>query len=291
MAPLIVITGPTASGKSDLALRLAERWGGEIICADSRTVYRGLDIGTAKPSREDQARVPHHLLDIVNPDERFTAHDFQEQALRAIASIRSRDKIPFLVGGTGLYIDSVVLEFKFGSDINLKDRKRLETLSINELQTMLKKQHIELPSNALNKRHLVRELERRGDTGSRRVRPRATTHVVAIATEKSILQSRILERIRAMVDGGVIEEAKRVAAQYGWSSEALSGNIYQHVRRYTQHPLSRDEMINECAGRDWQLVRRQLTWLRRHDYVRWMDVSMAEQYFDHIIQDYRDEHR
>ena len=113
--PLVVIAGPTASGKTALAIRLAERYDGEIICADSRTIYKGMDIGTAKPSAEEQARVPHWGLDIVEPGERFTVADFKAYAERKIQEIRERDRIPFLVGGTGLYIDAVIFDFQFKS--------------------------------------------------------------------------------------------------------------------------------------------------------------------------------
>ena len=154
MAPLIVITGPTGSGKTGLAIELAEKWGGEIVCADSRTVYKGMDIGTAKPTIEERARVPHHLLDIIEPNERFTVHDFQQFARKAIVEIRTRGHIPFLVGGTGLYIDSVVLDYEFPED-DAELREYLSVKSIGELHSMIKSQHIAIPQNDQNKRHLV----------------------------------------------------------------------------------------------------------------------------------------
>jgi tRNA dimethylallyltransferase len=145
-APLIVIVGPTASGKSALAMQLAERFGGEIICADSRTVYKGMDIGTAKPSAEDQARVPHHGLDLVEPGERFSAVDFKNYATQTIADIRARGKIPFLVGGTGLYVDAVIFDYHFGqADPEL--RAKLEALSLEELHEYCRNNNIKLPEN------------------------------------------------------------------------------------------------------------------------------------------------
>jgi tRNA dimethylallyltransferase len=115
--PLIVIVGPTASGKTSLAIDIAKQFGGEIICADSRTVYIGMDIGTAKPSRAEQAMVPHWALDLVEPGQRFTAADFKEYANKKIAEIRSRGNIPMIVGGTGLYVDGVIFDYKFGDDV------------------------------------------------------------------------------------------------------------------------------------------------------------------------------
>src|SRR5215216_6778680 len=111
--PLITIVGPTASGKTSLAVELAEQFGGEIICADSRTVYRGMDIGTAKPSKADQKRVPHWGIDLVDPDQKFSAADFKVYANQKIKEIRARGHIPFLVGGTGLYVDAVIFDYQF----------------------------------------------------------------------------------------------------------------------------------------------------------------------------------
>ena len=192
--PLIVITGPTASGKSALALELAERYNGEIICGDSRTVYKGMDIGTAKPSIEDQNRVPHHLLDVVTPDERFTAADFQTLAQEAIHNIRSRGKIPFVVGGTGLYIDGLILDYEFGNDADVELRKKREQMTTDELLVELKKQQIEVPHNHDNKRHLVRALEQGTINRNRSNIPQNGVFVVAIATEKTELYGRISKR-------------------------------------------------------------------------------------------------
>ena len=132
--PLIVIAGPTASGKTALAVRLAERFGGEIICADSRTIYRGMDIGTAKPTRDERASVPHWGLDLVEPGERFTVATFKAYAEQKIAEIRERGNIPFLVGGTGLYIDAIVFDFAFAGEANEVLREQLEQMNVQELQ-------------------------------------------------------------------------------------------------------------------------------------------------------------
>ena len=145
MAPLVVITGPTASGKTGLALELAKKYDGEIICADSRTIYRGMDIGTAKPTTIERATVPHHGLDLVEPGERFTAHDFQRIANEAIGDIRKRGHVPFLVGGTGLYIDAVVREYQWPDTV--ADPASFSNSSINELRMMIKNQRLPLAVN------------------------------------------------------------------------------------------------------------------------------------------------
>jgi tRNA dimethylallyltransferase len=159
---LIAIVGETASGKSALALDLAERYNGEIIAADSRTVYRGMDIGTAKPSVADRARVPHHLIDIADPDQSISAADFQRLAYKAIADIQAREKNAFLVGGTGLYIDAVLYNFKFHGPADLAERAKLEKLSVVELRQQLQDEGTPLPTNQNNPRHLVRQLETKG---------------------------------------------------------------------------------------------------------------------------------
>lgn len=282
MAPLIVIAGPTASGKTGLALELAERYGGEIVCADSRTIYKGMDIGTAKPTREEQARVPHHLLDVVEPGGVFTAKDFQERALEAIADIRARKKVPFLVGGTGLYIDAVILEYQWPEQI--ADRARFEALSVSELQSMIKKQQLDMPANLENKRHLVNVLVRGGVSGKALSSPRENTSVVAIATEKDILATRIRQRATVMFDGGVIEEAKALASRYGWESEAMSSNIYPIIRKVVEGTITQAEAIELFIIKDMQLAKRQLTWFRRHDFIQWLPLEEAKEHIETILR-------
>lgn len=281
MAPLIVITGPTGSGKTGLAIELAQRYGGEIICADSRTIYKGMDIGTAKPTAEEQERVPHHLLDIVEPGERYTVADFQTNAYKKIEQIRNHDKIPFLVGGTGLYIDAVVREYEWPEVVeNEVDRNELDKCTVEDLQAMLKKQHIPLPVNNLNKRHLISTLIRGGEQGKARSSPRENTIVVAIATNKSELEDRIRQRAHVMFDEGVIEETKMLAERYGWDSEAMLSNIYPIVRRVISGEITKEAGIELFVIKDRQLAKRQITWLKRHDYVQWLSLDEARSFIE-----------
>lgn len=284
MAPLIVITGPTASGKTGLALSLAERYQGEIVCADSRTIYAGMDIGTAKPTAKEQSRVPHHGLDAARPGERYTAADFQVDAYRAINSIRNRNHTPFLVGGTGLYIDAVVREYEWPSTAHSDEERRvLEGCTTSELQTMIKKQQLPLPVNQQNRRHLINTLLRSGKQGISLDVPRESTIVVAIATEMSILELRIRERAHAMFKQGVVEEAQRLASQFGWESEAMSGNIYPLIRQVIDGKMTEAQAIEKFVIKDRQLAKRQVSWLKRHKYVRWLTLDEAEHYLEQIL--------
>jgi tRNA dimethylallyltransferase len=271
-APLIVIVGPTASGKSALAMKLAEQFGGEIICADSRTVYKGMDIGTAKPSAEDQARVPHHGLDLVEPGERFSAVDFKNYATETIADIR-----PFLVGGTGLYVDAVIFDYQFGqADPEL--REKLEALSLKELHQYCKDNNVKLPENEKNRRYVIREIERKNDSGARLQEPQQNTIIVGITTNEDILRKRIQERSEHLFESGVVEEARALGDKYGWENEAMTGNIYRIIRDLLDEEITQDEAerLNEIA--DWQLTRRQLSWLRRNPFIKWLELDYAEKY-------------
>ncbi|HEX8390351.1 MAG TPA: tRNA (adenosine(37)-N6)-dimethylallyltransferase MiaA [Candidatus Saccharimonadales bacterium] len=277
--PLIVITGPTASGKSGLALDLAEHYSGEIICADSRTVYIGMDIGTAKPNQAEQARVPHHLLDVVEPGERFTAVDFQRLARLAIDAIQARGKLPFVVGGTGLYIDALVREYEWPEASNNGDKfATYEALTLVELQAMIKALQLSLPTIPLNKRHLIATLLRRGQSGVKRDEPDANTHVVAITTDMDVLKRRIRTRAEAMFAGGVLEEAAELANRYGERSEAMTGNIYPLLQAVLHGKMTQNEAIERFVIKDRQLAKRQLTYLKRLHYIQWLSLDEARNY-------------
>lgn len=283
-ALLVVITGPTASGKSGLAVELAEQYNGEIICADSRTIYKGMDVGTAKPSVQEQARVRHWLLDVARPNERFTVSDFQKQAYAAIEDIRSRGKIPFLVGGTGLYVDSVVLDFHFGVEPNEQDRKLMQDMTVEQLQSLLKQHHIPLPENEKNKRYLIRSYEKNNEREQRRNQPLDGTIVVALKTEKQELETRIKKRIDDMFNQNIVTETQRLFENYPHNCEALTGNIYSIVNRYIDGEITIEQAKERACIRDRQLVKRQKTWLKRHHYVQWFELDEARKYLSRYLE-------
>ena len=281
--PLIVIIGPTASGKTSLAIQLAKKYRGEIICADSRTVYRGMNIGTAKPSLGEQQVVPHWGLDLVDPGDSFSASQFKDYACQKIKEIRSRGNIPFLVGGTGLYIDSVIFDFQFGAKSNEDKRCDLQEMTVSELQQYCANHNILLPENSKNKRYLVRAIERADEKPSRLEVPLNNTIVVGITTDKQLLKQRITDRAKKMFKDGVVEETIELANNSGWCNEAMTGNVYPIIKKLIEKEIDEDQTIREFIVSDVNLVKRQLTWFRRNPFIEWGDVHSCEQYLSRVL--------
>jgi tRNA dimethylallyltransferase len=276
--PLVVIVGPTASGKTALAIELAEKVGGEIICADSRTIYKYMDIGTAKPSAEERTRVPHWGLDLVEPNTRYTAADFKLYAEQKIAEIRSRGHIPFLVGGTGLYVDAVIFNYQFGNDVDQDQRAKLENLTIEQLHEYCEDNNVPLPENKLNKRYVIRAIEQNGRLNERESIPTNTSIIVGIATEKATLRTRMAKRTEQLFDDGVVDEAILLGKKYGWESEAMTGNIYPLIKQYLDGKATLEDIKAKNTTADWRLAKRQLTWLRRNKYINWHSLPEAKAY-------------
>lgn len=280
--PLIVITGPTASGKSALAMEIAKNYGGEIICADSRTVYKGMDIGTAKPTRQDQREVRHHLLDIVEPGQPFSAAEFKKLAESAISDITHRHKLPIMVGGTGLYVDAVIFNYQFGAPADEALRANLQKKSTQELQDMCKKKDIPLPANALNKRHLVRALEIGGVVNQDK-KMRSNTVVTAIKIDRETLKRRIEQRASEMLEQGVVDEARRLGDKYGWDNEAMKGNIYRILKPVVLDGADLKDAEKLFAISDMQLAKKQMTWFRRNPYIIWGNPEQIKKVIEHFI--------
>lgn len=281
--PLVVIAGPTACGKTALAIDLAEKYDGEIICADSRTVYWGMDIGTAKPTPEERQRVPHWALDLVEPGERFTVADFKRYAEQKIDEIRARGHIPFLVGGTGLYVDAVIFDYQFGPEADEGLRKKLDKLSLEELYIYCQKNNIILPENMKNKRYVIRAIEQKSINTKRRDDPISTSIIVGIATDKEILRTRIATRAEQLFENGVVDEAIKLGKKYGWQNEAMTGNIYPLVHSYLLDEMTLDEIKEKFTTLDWRLAKRQLTWLRRNLFIKWFSLPEAKAYIESML--------
>ena len=272
--PLVVIVGPTASGKSATAMHIAREWGGEIICADSRTIYKGMDIGTAKPTEADRAEIPHWGLDLVEPGETFTAADFKYFAQQKIAEIRARGHVPMLVGGTGLYVDGVVFDYEFVNPAP-ELRSKLEEMNLDALLEYCKNNNISLPENQQNRRYVIRAIERQNITGKRLTEPTADTIIVGITTNRDELRARIVSRAEQLFETGMVEEAKILGEKYGWDSEAMTGNIYRLVKQYLDGEYDENELKERFVISDWQLAKRQLTWLKRNPFIVWKTLDDA----------------
>ncbi len=267
--PLVVIVGETTSGKSALALDLAKRLNGEIICADSRTVYKGMDIGTAKPSKQDQKRLPHHLLDIIEPNEHFTAADFKRRANQAISSIHTRGKLPILAGGTGLYVDSVIFDYDFHPAADPKRRNELQKLSIEQLQEQLEAEGIAFPVNESNRRHLIRALETGGIPAEKQALL-PWTLVLGIEIERDELKKRVQKRVEHMIKTGLDKEVKTLSKQYGWNNEAMSAIGYREWQAYFAGQQTLDQTQELIKKHTLDYAKRQRTWFKRNKSIQWV---------------------
>lgn len=281
--PLIVIVGPTASGKTALAIMLAEKYNGEIICADSRTIYKGMDIGTAKPTLDEQRRVPHWGIDLVEPGERFTVADFQQYATKKIQDIRRRKKLAIVVGGTGLYVDALLYSYQFSDSYDAELRQVLDLMTIDQLFKYCDDNNILIESDVKNKRRIIRTIER----GQQSIRENRdldnSTIVVGIATNKYTLATRIGKRSEQIFEDKIVEEATRLGKKYGWDSEAMTGNIYPIMHRYTEGAIGAKEAEVLFATSDRQLAKRQMTWFRRNPNILWGTSADISHYIDKLI--------
>ncbi len=287
-APLIVILGPTAVGKTELALQLAARLDGEIVSADSRLFYRGMDIGTAKPTLEERARVPHHLIDVADPDETWSLTVFQKAAQEAIADIHRRDKLPFLVGGTGQYLRAVYEGWLPPAlQPNLRLRGVLETwgkaLGPQNLHARLA--HIDPQAAARiqpnNLRRTVRALEVIFMTGrlfsaqQRRSESPYRTLLIGLTRPRQELYARIDARIQAMLNMGLVDEVRALLAR-GYSPElpAMSAIGYKQIAAYLQGEYSLEEAVTLIKRLTRQFVRRQANWFKTDDpQIHWFSMD------------------
>ncbi len=286
--PLLVIVGPTAVGKTVFSLALAERFGGEVVSADSRLFYRGMDIGTAKPTTQERARVPHHLIDIAAPDETVGLAQFKQLAQQAIAAIHSRGRLPLLVGGTGQYVRAVVEGWAppaVPPDPAL--RARLETQAQQEGPQALHARLAALDPEAAaridprNIRRVVRAMEVCLLTGrpfsAQRTRTPPPYHVlqVGLTMERAALYARADDRVETMMAAGLEEEVRGlVAAGYGWELPAMSGLGYIQFRPYFEGQATLADVSAEIKRATHRFIRRQYNWFRLRDpRIRWFDVT------------------
>lgn len=269
-APLIVIVGETASGKSALALELAERFGGEIICADSWTVRREVNVGTAKPSADDLKKIPHHLLDIVDPCEDFTAAVFKRLAENIISDINLRGKLPIMVGGTGLYIDGVLFDFGFLPEGNRSERNVWNAMSAVELQNLAESKGLSLEGiDVRNKRRIIRLLETGGAEPTKSTM-RPNTLILGLSVPREELKKRVTDRVDYMLTAGLEAEVKQLVDRYGWECEALKGIGYREWREYFAGSQNIGQTRERIISATMNLAKRQRTWFKRNKSIQWV---------------------
>jgi tRNA dimethylallyltransferase len=274
ISPLLVIVGETASGKSDLAIKLARQFNGEIICADSWTVRRDMDIGSAKPSTIDRDLVPHHLLDVVAPNEDFTAAVFKRLANEAIQEIMERKKLPILVGGTGLYVDGVIYDFGFLPQGNQVSRERLNGLSLSQLLAEVNGMNINIVGIDLrNKRRLIRLIETKGARPTKQ-KLRQNTIIIGLRTEYDLLSDRITKRVDKMLASGLESEVQALADQYGWDCEGLKGIGYAQWKDYFNGTQTLAETREKIIKATKDFTKRQRTWFKRNKSIQWIDTPV-----------------
>ena len=287
--PVIFLMGPTGSGKSHLALKLAKRLAIEIVSVDSALVYRGLDIGTAKPNPAIRRRVPHHLIDICDPAERYSAARFRDDALDAIDAIAERGRLPVLVGGTGLYFRSLEKGIAALPAADPVIRRNLQTELDQHGSTHLHARLAAIDPEGAERIHrndpqrLIRALEVHALTGqsiSRLWRARALVALphpvikfVLVPAERGVLHGRIAARFHAMVERGLVNEVRNLKRRTDLSLQnpALRSVGYRDVWRYLERQLSRDQMLERGVIATRQLAKRQLTWLRQEADCKWLD--------------------
>jgi tRNA dimethylallyltransferase len=266
---LLVIVGETASGKSDLALKIARLTDGEIISADSWTVYRGFDIGTAKSTITQQKAVKHHLLDVRQPTEGFNAPMFKQLAENAIKDIEKRGKLPILVGGTGLYIDSVLYDFGFLPDVPAEQRAELNAMTIPGLIDLARELNIDLTDIDLrNKRRIIRAIEAKGEKPTKKAL-KSKTLIIGLQPDRQQFRQRVEQRVHKMIDAGLEQEVKTLAERYGWDIEPMKGIGYREWRQYFEGNQTLEQTKARIVSSTMSLAKRQRTWFKRNPDIKW----------------------
>ncbi|WP_314577689.1 tRNA (adenosine(37)-N6)-dimethylallyltransferase MiaA [Enterococcus gilvus] len=292
---VIAIVGPTAVGKTSLSIDLAKRFNGEIISGDSMQVYRGLDIGTAKVTLEEQAGVLHHLIDVRDIDQSYSAADFQQAAREVIQEITDRGKVPIVVGGTGLYIQSLLWDYKLGSEGERTDeslREKYEAIAEaegNEALWKLLQAKDPLAAEKIhynNRKKMIRALEVFELTGHSILEPKEQpkelydSFLIGLNTERTRLYRRINERVDLMVEQGVLEEARQLAKTP--EVQAAQGIGYKEFFPYFSGECSLDSAIEEVKLHSRRYAKRQLTWFRNRMSVHWYDLVQHPEAIDEV---------
>lgn len=278
---LVAVVGPTASGKTALSVEIARLINGEVISADSRQVYTGLNIGTGKVTKSEMHGVLHHLLDVANPKRTMSVVQYERLATRAIKDILKRGKVPIICGGTGLYIDAVLTTATFPAvPPNVKLRKELEKLSPEKLFKKLQKLDPTRAKNidSKNSRRLIRAIEIATTLGnvpkSTLPKERYDTFYIGLALQKEELAERIKTRLLARIRRGMVAEAHKLHEQgLSWKRMESLGLEYRFLAQFLQSKISKDEMLRDLETAIRQYSKRQMVWFRRNKNIKWFEPT------------------
>ncbi|MBI4068404.1 tRNA (adenosine(37)-N6)-dimethylallyltransferase MiaA [Candidatus Kaiserbacteria bacterium] len=295
MRKIIVIVGPTASGKSAFAVEFARMVGGEIISADSRQVYTGLDIGTGKITKREMKNIPHHLLDIASPKRMITAHDFAIHARKAINEIVARGKVPIVVGGTGFYIDALVGRISLSAvPMDKKLRARLLKKTPKQLFALLTQRDpkraasIAERNECNNKHRLIRALEiTYGTLASYMKPPEYRVLWIGIKPDMQGLKKKIRERLVTRIKKGMFAEAKRLQKN-GLSYIRMNelGLEYRYLALYLQGKISKEELVEQLSAKIWQYARRQVIYWKRNKDIQWDSLASLNKKKAAMVRDF-----
>lgn len=284
---VIVICGPTASGKTALSIELAKRINGEVVSADSMQIYKDMDIGSAKVTKEEMQGIKHYLVDCVSPDERYSVANYKLDAKKAIEEILKKGKTPIVVGGTGLYIDALIYEIEY-QDIKINEsyRKELESIKQNQGLEVLYERAVKIDPEAMKKispndsKRIMRVLEIYEATGKNKTEQEAESRlkeipynykVFAITMDREKLYERINKRVDIMIENGLIEEVKELLKKYKEFPTAMQALGYKEVKEYLEGKLTKQEMIDKIKQESRRYAKRQLTWFRKNKQIIWID--------------------
>ena len=299
---VIVICGPTASGKTALSIELAKKINGEIISSDSMQIYKDMDIGTAKPTKQEMQEIKHYLLNFVEPDQRYSVAQFKKDAEKAIEEILAKNKVPIIVGGTGLYVDSLIYGIEYQEiELDKKYREELEEKAQKEGLETLYEQAQKIDPQAMekisanDKKRILRILEIYHSTGktktqqeieSRKNEVKYDYKVFALNMEREKLYERINKRVDIMIEQGLIQEVENLCSKYTEFPTAMQGVGYKEVVEYLQGKISEQEMIEKIKMETRRYAKRQLTWFRKNKQTIWLDATKGKENVEIILKEY-----
>ena len=284
---VIVICGPTASGKTALSIELAKKINGEIVSSDSMQIYKDMNIGTAKPTFEEMQGIKHYLIDFIAPDKRYSVAEYKKDAENAIEEILKKGKNPILVGGTGLYIDTLIygieyptIEFDEKYRQELEEREKKEGL-INLYEEAKKIDEEAVKKISINdKKRILRILEIYHATGknkteqeliSRQKGPKYDYKVFAINMDRETLYNRINKRVDIMLENGLVEEVKKLLEKYKEFPTSMQGLGYKEVKEFLENKISKEEMIEKIKQESRRYAKRQITWFKKNKQTIWIN--------------------